>query len=63
MLRKLASALSQVPKLMSRPVVVLATSPETAHPVVVVEVDSELSAVPVDSVDPRSATYVNPAAL
>jgi len=42
-------------KLMNRPVVVLATSPETAHPVVVV-VDSELSVVPEDSVDPRSAT-------
>jgi len=54
MLRKL-SPLSVVQKLMIRPVVVLATSPETAHPVVVV-VDSELSAVPEDSVDPRSAT-------
>ena len=48
-------SLARDQKLMIRPVVVLATSPETAHPVVVV-VDSELSAVPEDSVDPRSAT-------
>ena len=40
---------------MTRPAVVLATSPETAHPVVV-EVDSDLTAVPEDSVAPRSAT-------
>jgi len=41
------------------PAVVLATSPETAHPVVV-EVDSDPSVpvVLVDSVDPRSATTV-----
>jgi len=42
-------------QLISRPAVVLATSPETAHPVVV-EVDSDLTAVPEDSVAPRSAT-------
>jgi len=42
-------------ELMIRPAVVLATSPETAHPEVVV-VDSDLSVVPEDSVDPRSAT-------
>ena len=54
MLRKLSPSWQRT-KLMIRPAVVLATSPETAHPVVVV-VDSELSVVPEDSVDPRSAT-------
>jgi hypothetical protein len=54
MLRKLPRSHTDQ-QLIIRPAVVLATSPETAHPVVVV-VDSELSAVPEDSVDPRSAT-------
>lgn len=57
MLRKLYHILYVLSELTSRPVVVLATSPETAHPVVV-EVDSDPSVpvVLVDSVDPRSAT-------
>jgi hypothetical protein len=56
MLRKLRNPLRAIHKLIRRPVVVLATSPETAHPVVAVVEDSELSVVPEDSVDPRSAT-------
>ena len=57
MLRKLYHILYVLSELTSRPVVVLATSLETAHPVVV-EVDSDPSVpvVLVDSVDPRSAT-------
>jgi hypothetical protein len=56
MLRKLWASLKMIHKLIRRPVVVSATSPETAHPVVAVVEDSELSVVPEDSVDPRSAT-------
>ena len=55
MLRKLTVSSVKKKKLTNRPAVVLATSPETAHPEVVV-VDSDLSVVPEDSVDPRSAT-------
>lgn len=56
---RVVTVVDSLPTSRATPVVVLATSLETAHPVVV-EVDSDPSVpvVLVDSVDPRSATTV-----